>query len=770
MSHDQEETLLLESNYTQQLISSMPVASTEEWLKYGGEWKIVDKRYNPDLTVYFESVFSQTNGYMGIRAYTEEINVVQKTFRENYLAGVFSSLDGQAKRIVGDYQWPVVEMVSLPELFAIKMILGGELFTLNSGKILEYERSIDIRNANLNRSILWESPHGRISKLEFDRFISAENVHSLCQRVSITPVNWDGHIDIENFTDVLVPTYFRWGDKEFPDIAQYHFEDVASRFIGDIGILNMVTRGTGHRISIATTIQANGWAFINSASECGIKQNARITTDEGKKVVIEKFMAVCTSRDTLPSTTGIEEYAVDTVTEMVVAGFEKLLAVHDKHWKKMWDRADIVIDGSFYDQKILRFNIFHLLQLQINKTDSLSIPARGYSFNRYCGLYFWDTEMFVFPFYAFEFPETAKNLLSYRYNMLDGAKINAKFLNSSGACFPWMTDSDMGTEQAPDKIGHTLWHQSAAVSYALDQYYTLSGDDAFVCKKALPILIETSRFWASKISSDQEGKYHLGACVGPDEGHDAGKDNAYTVLMVVKHFETLFKFLNIARQNCPDRYKNLYSENHLSEMELKLWESFLNGLHVPLVEGTDIPEQDEFLLKKMDVGLRGYELRKYFAAKKDCPILRKPYKIVKQADVLLAVSLLEDKFSKDASAIAFDFYEPITIHTSSLSWGTHAIVAAKIGRVKLAYEYYRIGAALDLENVKNYTIDGLHIASIGNTWLAVVMGFAGLHVANGKISVSPNLPQHWKSIKFNMVHNGKQISIMVYNDGSSKIG
>jgi alpha,alpha-trehalose phosphorylase len=356
-------------------------------------------------------------------------------------------------------------------------------------------------------------------------------------------------------------------------------------------------------------------------------------------------------------------------------------------------------------------------------------------------------------------PDAARDLLAFRFRTLPGAMKNAEvFFGRRGAVFPWMGDSERGTDNSIDGRVRYLQHQNGDIAYAVDQYARVTGDRAFMREHGWPILMETARFWAG-FCFEEDGAWHSEGSVGPDESTAPGRDNGFTHLMARHNLEAAVRWGTAL--DLPDPP---------SSAELAVWRDIAQRLAVPEVPGLGIPLQDQYLLDKPEADVAGWRLRE------DHQHWRLPeagkvtdYRLIKQADIVLAMFLLQHRFDGEALARAYDFYEPMTQHISSLSYNTHAIVAARIGRDEQAYDYFRRSAALDLDDLKGATADGLHAAALGGCWQAVVFGFAGLQPLAEEPVFDPRLPASWKSVTFRLRLQGKRYRVRLARDGEQDI-
>lgn len=723
----------------------------EPWYAAGDPWMLSQTEWDPARTLYFETIFTQSNGYLGVRGYTEEGAGQLASCREGYLAGVFGHIDAEAlKQVRIDYPWPMLCMVTLPELFACEVELEGERLRLDAGRLVSFRRTLDMRNGVLTREVDWVSPAGRQTRLRFERFLSAAIPHLAMQQITLTPVNWSGAAELAFQLDGQYPSYFRCGDRAMAHLPQQLLEQARVEADGATGLLAVSIRGTGHAVALASAI-TGGTCVATAPGGTTLAQRVALDVRAGEAATVVRAVAVASSRDQVgpEQTPGL---ALGAAREAREAGYAAARSESEAAWKHRWSMADLQLDGPARDQAYLRFGAFSMLQMAPFHTDNMSVPARAYAYNRYHGLYYWDSETFLMPFYLHTHPEVAEHLLAFRHHTLEGARRTAERLKAPGACYPWMTDSDDGTEQAPWGIGDYVWHQNADIAYALDQYAQATGDLAFMLNRGLEVLVETARFWMSRLERDAAGVVHLHDTVGPDEIDKHGKDNGYTSLMARRHLRLAVSWTDRLRLAFPRECGLLLQKLELGAGELADWTDAASRLAAPLVPGHNFPLQDEFLLAKQPLSFEGLTADEAFA-------MRHTHRVVKQSDIVLALYLLQDEFTVEQMRDAYDFYEPMTLHYSSLSYNTHAILATKIGRDEQAYDYFLKAAGLDLDNLREATKDGLHAAALSGTWLTVVYGFLGMRLLPDGITFEPRLPAAWQGLTLRIAYRGYRLTL-----------
>jgi len=736
----------------------MPKQSEKYWYVQSDPWKLCQEKYQPEKNIYFETIFSQGNGYFNTRAYTEETTMVPG-YRENYINGLMAELDDQAGKTIGPKPWPKVHLVTIPPVFAANIYICGELFDSSAGKIMSFRRVFNMKNGLLSRTLTWKSPRGRLTTLEFERFVSAENVHLAAQRIRIKPVNWTGEADITFVLDGTYPTVFRSGNWDSLKCQQFFLKPNESWIENNLGIMEMKIKGTGHRLTMVSSV-SHAPGRGTWADGTRIKQTVQHAVAPDRTLEVERTVVMMTSMDNIGAR-AVTARAVAMAKERL-PGFNRLLEASTQVWARRWADADIEINGPVRDQKIVRFNIFHLLQVTPVHSDRVNIPARG-AFSLYQGLYFWDTEIFMLPFHIFTMPQAARNLLAFRYHTLPGARINAAKLRFKGASFPFMSDSVSGTEQTPGDLGNTLPHVSADIAYGVDQYVRAANDLKFMAECGLTILVETARNWVSRAIQDGAGRFHIDRACGPDEFAPAGRDNGYTNLMAKNNIALAGAWLEELKKTYPYKIKSIKNRLKISRGEIKQWQKVSQGLYIPEIPDIGIPLQDQAFLSKAPIDIEASNLRKEYKKWKIRDFGK--YRIIKQADIILAMFLLEDKFSREEIEKAYDFYEPCTMHLSSLSYSTHALVAARLDRTKQAYEYFMKSAGLDIDDIKGATADGIHTASLGGTWQALIFGFCGLTLQQGRLVFRGHLPARWKSVKFTAYFRGQRLDFQVMNEG-----
>ena len=738
-------------------------------------WIAAETAFNTESFGKFETIFTLGNGYMGLRAATEE--GYSGEVRGCYIAGLFDKFPGE-----------VTELPNIPDWTNIGIKLGGEIFSLCRGKVLFYRRELNIRDGELVRSIEWMSPSGKKTRLVFRRFVSMHDLNTAAIKIEVSPVNYSGTIEILSGIDGQVS-----------NSGVQHFKEGNSRLYKD-GTVSIISRTQESNIGLAVAVK-----HLFSIDGAGAAEVEQVRTGrrqillssghnimEGETFHMEKLVTVCSVRDPefrepvfkeskSGKTVGIsdkelEKNAIEKLKDAVLTGYDNLFQNHKAEWSRIWENADISIDGSDFDQLAVRFSIFHIHQMTPVHDERIGIAAKGLSGEGYKGHAFWDTEIFLLPVHIFTSPETAKKLLLYRYHLLEGARKKAEENGYKGAMYPWES-ADTGDEVTPKwgavdiKTGEPIriWggeieqHVTCDVVYSIWQYFEVTKDYDFMFKYGLEIMLDTSRFWAGRLEYNKaKDRYEINDVMGPDEYSEHVNNNSFTNYMVKWQMEKTLQFSGWIMENEEEVWTKVSSKLNLSMGELDDWKEKTEKIYFPEDKATGfIHQYDGFTDKKM-IDLSKYR-GKVGAIMEDYSweVLEQS-QVLKQADVVMLLYLGGNNFPMEVKKVNWDYYEPKTLHDSSLSAGIHAIVAADIDDVEKAYEYFKESIRIDFgENMQSCN-EGLHAASHGGNWQAVINGFGGVRItADGTLRINPRLPKEWNSLKFNITWRGTLCRINV---------
>jgi trehalose/maltose hydrolase-like predicted phosphorylase len=709
-------------------------------------WLLVEEGFTLVREHEIESIFAVANGYIGTRASLEEGSRLSQpvTFAAGIYADDPASELGPALAVLPD--WPHLQVA-----------VDGDRLSMESGRVLEHRRMLDLRQGVLWREWRQQDLSGRITRVRFLRLASLADQHVLLQSAVVTVENYSGRIELV-------------AGLALPDAQGECAPLTVTRDSATVVVLARETR-----VAMAT---GSVW---QPKSEATKTRQGRPTdhVDErwsweaglGETVYLDRVVAVYTSRDVAdpPDTTRAH------VAIILERGVSALARAHVDAWSRRWDAAEVQIVGDDEAQRALRFAVYHLVAAANPAHEHASIGARGLTGQAYRGHVFWDTEIYVLPFYLFTDPPAARALLMYRYHTLGAARWKAKAHGYQGALYAWES-ADTGEETTPRAVvaldgrvvpiltGEQEHHISADVAYAVWQYWRATGDDDFMVDAGSDILVETARFWASRAQMEADGHAHIRAVIGPDEYHDTVDDNAYTNVMARWNLDRAADAVAILKRVRPSDWKRMSARLALGEDEPAAWRRIAAALVTGFHPDTGLFEQFEgyFGLEEVDV----ISHRSCAMPIDVClgPERTRQSKAIKQADVVALCALLWDEWRRAVHEANFNYYEPRTSHGSSLSPALHALVAARLGDGALARSYLRQAGEIDLANNMGNAAGGVHIAALGGLWQAAVFGVAGLRLREDGIALDPHLPPGWTEMRCCVQWRGRVLRLTLAAD------
>lgn len=725
-------------------------------------WLIIQNKYVPKDNLIYETNFALTNGYMCTRAsYEEETKI---SLPCTYIAGVYDKSEAFMR-----------ELANTPNWLPLKLYVERNLLGIEDCEILEFLRVLDMKKSILFKKLKLRDANGRETLIEGYRFISKNNLHRAAIKFFITPLNYSGVMEMENIIDGTILNF-----KDFPRFRVKHLKTLEVSNLNNKGCY-IETSTKDHNLHIGTGSVVK--VYKNSDTQNIIK-NRRYSSfgevslefmdfdvKENETIVIDKFASIYTERD-IPST-DIKLNVEKELSDFIITGIDQELKNHIKIYENMWYVANVEIEGDNLIDKALKFNIFHLMSTSNKFDEHVSLGAKLLHGEEYGGHAYWDTEIFMLPFFIFTDPETAKALLKYRYNLLDSARENANLNGYKGAKYPWESADD-GTEQCPDwtiepdgscyrcYVAKYEHHVTADIAFGIYNYYKLTNDIDFILKYGAEILLETARFWVSRCTYNKVlDRYEILAVTGPDEWHEPVDNNFYTNYMAKWNIKKALEILNMLKENYFSVYMNLTNKISLIKDELANWENVHHKLYIPFSENSKLIEQFEGYFKLKDFTINEYD-------KNNMPIIPKEAlsygihntSINKQADVIMLMFLLEEDFDEKSKKINYDYYEKRTSQRSSLSPSVFSIMGLKVGNNSMAYKYLKRSALVDLNNNQGNTREGIHAASAGGTWQSVILGFAGMSInKNGILCFNPWFPDNWTKLKFKIYYRGQLLEI-----------
>ncbi|HEX2569446.1 MAG TPA: glycosyl hydrolase family 65 protein [Polyangia bacterium] len=721
-------------------------------------WVLVAEGFQPAREHEIESLFAMTNGYLGVRgALCEDCPYSSPA---TFIAGVFDRGSGPGA---------VPALFSAPSWVQARLVIEGEEISLARSQSLEQRRVLDLRQGILFRHWRVRTPQGRITSLRSLQLASLAERHVQLLSLVFTPENYSGTVRIE------LP---------------------AGTVASNGGAATSLTLRTGSGITVAlaatSALQGEGGAagrrfFAEAASgsrpmsgaPSGAPQLAEywmIDAELGRTYRLDRFVSIYTSRDIGEPAEAAVAHAERLVGLIAQgpSGASEVVAAHRAAWAERWQVADLQVEGDEEAQRALRLACHHLIGAAQPEDERVSIGARALTGDAYLGHVFWDTEIFMLPFFVLTDPAAARALLMYRYHTLPAARAKATRLGYRGALYAWES-ADSGEEVTPERViapdgrevrilcGLEEHHISADVAYAVWRYWQDSGDDDFWVRAGAEMVLETARFWASRVVPGPDGRYHILGVIGPDEYHESVDDNAYTNVLAQWNLERGVETAEVLARRWPEAWREVAARLDLGKAEVAAWREIAARLYTGFDPATGLFEQCRgfFGLEAGPGHLpTGNHRLLPIAALLERERLQRA-QIVKQADVIMLLQLLWERFSPEVREANFRYYEPRTIHGSSLSPPMHALVAARLGDLALAARYFRQTIGIDLSNNMGNASGGVHAAALGGLWQATIFGFAGVEVEAEGLRLRPRLPVGWRSVRFALEWRRRRLSVHV---------
>ncbi|MDF2673859.1 MAG: glycoside hydrolase [Clostridiales bacterium] len=735
-------------------------------------WKICEEAYNEKLNKNYEGLFTQGNGYLSIRGSFEEdlsdatqndrywrmpANVtLEKQMHPKSKWGVF------VPGVVGNHPILNEEMVNLPYILGLNIYIDDSRFDMEESDHDNYNRELDLKTGALSRRMKWLI-NGKKIELNFLRYISMARKNIIVQQLRVKSIESEVRLKIQSFIegDVTTNGYNHFVVKEVSHnngiIECYVKTDLEDEIIMMSRLL--VTSGVKEEFQIIKDrVIHNGIINIRKGQEIVITKISVIKTNMDKETLGNLRITDVMGNPNFIDDAGLElKKAVDDV--------DKLYGEHVDEWKKRWDISDVEIQGDDRSQLAVRFSIYHLLRSVNEGNDRVAIDAKGAAGEAYFGHYFWDTEIYLLPFYLYTNPAAAKNLLMFRYNTLEAAKQNAKSYGYSGAKYPWES-SISGKEQCSNWQYKDLEiHISADIVYAMWHYYRVTGDKDTLFNYFIDVMYEISRFWISRADIEKDGTYSIRGVMGPDEYLAFTNNNAFTNYMVKHALKRTLETLKMIKNEDEELYINKSLNLKISEEELEMMNRVMNKLNMPIDNDKHFIWQCEDFEGFVDLDFdkvwidRSKPFGQFISQEKNYRS-----KALKQADVIGLLWLFNRDFDNEMVKNCMDYYEPITTHDSSLSYIIHSIVYSQMEDRDLAYEFFKRSLGIDLYDYG--AAEGIHIANCGGIWQAVIYGFCGLNnlMVDEDIKLKPALPEGWERVKFRLLYNDRWYNITVSND------
>ena len=695
-------------------------------------WNIIIEGFNKADITKHESIFSLGNGAMGMRANFEE-DYTGDTLQGSYIGGIYYPDKTRVGWWKNGYPEYFAKVLNAPSWIGLHIKINGELLDLNTClEVKNFRRQLNMKEGWYERSFTAMLPNQQEIQVKVLRFLSLRYDELGALRYEITPLTIDTTIEIESYLDSGIKNSDANWDERFWNTLEISSEDNFATILAE-------TKKTRFKVH---TFMQNDLFIDNEALSITPKENKKenyiglqyeVKVKQNQTFRIEKYGGYSRSND------------YSTLSKSI-ALFDSLLEKQKEDWATIWETSDIVIEGDEKAQQGIRFNIFQLNQTYSGKYAHLNIGPKGFTGEKYGGSTYWDTEAYCLPFYmATKGAEVARNLLMYRYNQLDKAIENAQKLGFTGgaALYPMVT---MNGEECHNEWEITFEeiHRNGAIAFAIYNYTRYTGDESYLKDYGIEVLISIARFWAQRVSfSAEKQKYVILGVTGPNEYENNINNNFYTNYLA-----------SWCLRYAAEQVTTLQKED-ITKEETQQWLHIAQNIYLPYSEKYGVYlQQDGFLDKDLKpvtaIPAEERPLNQHWSWDR---ILRSPY--IKQADTLQGFYFFEDHFTKEELQKHYEFYEPFTVHESSLSPCVHSVLASALGKTDEAYTLYLRTARLDLDDYNKEVHEGLHITSMAGTWLSIVEGFAGMRVKNSELHFTPRLPKHWKSLSFKVIFQGE---------------
>ena len=724
------------------------------------KWLLRETSWFPDRQDYFGTILALGNGHIGSRSVLEE--VPKACVPGTFIAGVFDD----AGSIVDD-------MVNLPNPFELRLFVNGQKLSVETMQVISHERVLDMRRGALSRLTVFRGGLAGKFELRTERFISRADSSAMVLRARITSL--DGDADLTVAGDIGVASV---NTEPYYELLKRHFCLEELRSESRSSFLRIRTLHSGIDVGYSWTTMVDGEAHSSKSIRHKLKK--------GRTVEIVRMASIIESGE-IPGS-ALSGKCDRSLAGMMRSGVDSLQKSHEKEWERLWDVSDISVKGSAEVEKAGRFNVYHLLICGKAGGNPSSIGAKSLTGESYRGHYFWDTEVYMLPFYVMNHPEMARHLLEYRFNHMDAARKNAPLRGFKGALFPWESGGN-GEEETPyfpdDKGGLYLWetglfehHIAADIPMAMMNYLAVTGDSEMMPSRGLELMVETARFWASRVTWNRKDEcYEIRGVIGPDEYHYPVDNNVFTNFMARWNLEAAAETVESVEINNSKAFNRTARRISLKDSEITEWRRIAGLIKGTNPSGDGVIEQFDSYYKLKEVPITKWTrngLPEWPKGVNEKNVLKT--RLNKQADMILLMTLFPDRFSREQKINNFRYYEKRTLHMSSLSACAFALAGLEWGVGENAMRYFMSSLFTDLKDGQRNTKNGMHAACCGGNWQMLVRGFAGVGIRNGGLSINPRVPREWKEMSLSIIWRGNLLrlkvaakSVQIRNTGSKAV-
>ena len=731
------------------------------------KWSLIEEGFDPKRVRSSESLFSLGNGIMGQRANFEE-DYSGETFQGSYIGGIYYPDKTRVGWWKNGYPEYFAKVLNAPNWIGIHIKINGQVFDLNKcRKVEHYKRELNMKEGWHQRTFTAELPDGLEIKVKAKRFLSLKINELGAIHYEIMPINKEADIEYIPYVDAGITNQDSNWDDKFWEITGVE-TDHNQAFVHSHTLKTL--------FHVCTFMQAD--AYLND-KKIDLQPNAmeedtkallsfQQKVDKENNFSIVKYGGYTTSLN--HSRNDLQDAASSVLEEASEYGFAQLLEEQRKSWENIWHMSDISIEGDIKAQQGIRFNIFQLNQTYTGEDDRLNIGPKGFTGEKYGGSTYWDTEAYCLPFYmATKDEDVARNLLKYRYDQLDKAVENAQKLGfkNGAALYPMVT---MNGEESHNEWEITFEeiHRNGAIAYAIHNYIRFSNDYSYMVEMGMEVLVAIAKFWYQRVNySKPKQAYVMLGVTGPNEYENNVHNNFYTNYIAKWCILYMIDHLDKIENQYADDHKRLIQKTGLSTSDIADMREVADNIYLPYSEEHEVYlQQDGFLDKEIipvaELDSTNLPLNQNWSWDR---ILRSPY--IKQADTLQGFYFFEDDFSLEEIERHYDFYEPLTVHESSLSPCVHSILACRLNRIEKAYELYLRTSRLDLDDYNKEVEEGCHITSMAGTWMSIVEGFGGFRIKKGKPNFTPKIPEQWESYSYKVNFRGSILKVITKHENTT---
>lgn len=735
-------------------------------------WRLSETSFDRDDVGTSETLFSVGNGYLGLRGNVEEGHDFHS--HGTFINGFHETWPIRHAEEAYGFARTGQTIVNVPDAKIIRLYVDDEPLLLSVADLIEYNRSLDMRDGVLTRDLLWRTPAGNRVRVRSRRMVSFTHRHVALMTFEVTLLDKEAPIAISSQVlnrqaglDEYRATPDSFGETD-PRKAQRFADRVLEPCMHkeQDGRIHLGYRCANSKMTMAVAMEH--WVDYDGDYDCSgeveedyAKHVFRTQLKPGETFSLTKVVSYHTSR-VVPARE-LADRCNRTLDRVSDEGADKQFEEQREWLDDFWARSDVEVGGNVELQQAIRWSLFQLAQAGA-RGDGNGISAKGVSGSGYGGHYFWDTEIYVVPFFTYTSPVMARNALRYRYRMLEAAEHRAAELAQRGALYPWRTIN--GEEaSAYYAAGTAQYHIDADISYAINKYVRVTGDDEFLAREGIDILVQTARMWADlgfwRKTEGNEPSFRIHGVTGPDEYTTVVNDNLYTNVMARFNLRCAAESVRKLADTWPDQHAKMVARLDLSQDEVEEWERAAEAMAILWDENLGIHPQDALFNEREVWDLTNTPSEKRPLLLHFHPLVIYRFQVLKQADVVLALFLQGEHFSLEEKRADFEYYDPITTGDSTLSGVVQSIIAAEVGYHELALKYFWDGAFVDIGNLHSNTADGVHVASAGGVWSALVFGFGGLRDHGSMLHFDPRLPDEWPSLTFRLTQRGTRVKVTV---------